>query len=92
MHYVPRVIAFFNGDWQLDYFINPTLYMYVLYAATVLLGYFSEFEEFSLHVTFNPHLVLWVGMPGEQILSIDRFPERAPHLTGGLPQWDELLE
>lgn len=73
MNYVPRVVAFLNNDFGMDYFINPTLYMYVLYAATVVTGWFSvlfghyeSFEAFRLEVTFNPHLIVLVG----RILSI----------------------
>lgn len=73
IHYVPQVIAFLNGDFEVHYFVNPTLCAYLLYGITVvtgwvstLWGYFSSFEEFSLHVTFNPSLIFISG----RILSI----------------------
>lgn len=73
IHYIPQVIAFLNGDFEVHYFVNPTLYSYLLYGTTAVLGWistlagsFPSFEEFSLHVTFNPYLIFILG----RILSI----------------------
>ena len=68
LHYARRVLGFLNGDFDVHYFINPSLYMYVLFAAvslagriSVMLGDAVSFEEFKLLVTFNPCLILVLG-------------------------------
>jgi len=68
LHYVTQVIAFLNGDGSVDYFINPTLCAYVIYGATaifglisVISGQFASFDAFSMHTTFNPHLIFITG-------------------------------
>jgi hypothetical protein len=67
-NYLPLVIGFLNGQWDVDYFINPTFYMYILYAATVACGWFAvlidkfeTFADFSLQVTLNPSLIVEIG-------------------------------
>jgi len=64
VHYVHRVTDFLNGRWSLDYFINPSGYMYPVYAATclfggqqVLAGHFDSWAEFRLAATLNPYYV-----------------------------------
>ncbi len=41
LNYLMRVLAFMNGEWDVHYFINPTLYAYVLYAATMVSGWWA---------------------------------------------------
>ena len=68
LHYLVRVLAFLNGSWDVRYFINPTLYAYLLYAAVlvnggwaVLSGQFPSLAEYSLAVTFDPYPILVAG-------------------------------
>ncbi|MFH2002005.1 MAG: glycosyltransferase family 39 protein, partial [Planctomycetota bacterium] len=68
LNYLNRVLGFLNGSWDVHYFINPTLYAYLLYAATAasglwatLSGRFASFSDFALSVTFDPYPILVAG-------------------------------
>ena len=68
IHYVDVAGKFLNGDWWVDYFVNPTLYIYVLYAATVLwggvlvgVGTYDSFSEFVFDATLDPYPLILVG-------------------------------
>ncbi|MHC4944441.1 MAG: ArnT family glycosyltransferase [Planctomycetota bacterium] len=68
LHYVRRAVGILNGQWEVEYFINPSLYMYVLYGTTVVCGWaltmagqFESFAEFTLEAALNPYMVTMVG-------------------------------
>lgn len=68
MHYVSPVVGFLQGRWKVNYFINPTLYIYLLYAATCLtglalvgMGRYSSWDHFVTDVSLDPGLVTIVG-------------------------------
>lgn len=68
VHYTPRIVAFLNGEWGDRKFVNPSLYLYLLYAVTsisgwvlVLAGRFESFAEFTAEVSANPHLITVLG-------------------------------
>ncbi|MFT4542939.1 MAG: hypothetical protein ACI841_002440 [Planctomycetota bacterium] len=67
-HYTKMVGEFLQGDWKVDYFVNPTLYMYLLYAATsvsgwigVATGHYDSFGEMAIDATMDPYLVTIIG-------------------------------
>lgn len=67
-HYVPLVVQFLGGDWSVDYFVNPTLTMYLLYAVVavrgwvgVLTGTFDSYGEFVLEATIDPYQITMAG-------------------------------
>ncbi len=67
-HYVPTVVQFLQGQWEIGYFVNPTLYMYLLYAVTALTGLFlvvvgryPSWDGFVTDVTLDTGLVTMVG-------------------------------
>ena len=67
-HYLDLVVGFLNGNWDVEYFVNPTLYMYLLYVVTVVVGAvlvfsgrFESFEAFVLEATRDDYLVTMVG-------------------------------
>lgn len=68
VHYVDQAVRYLNGRWQTNYFVNPTLTMYLLYAvsalsgwAMVALGRFDSYADFVLEATLNPYLVTVIG-------------------------------
>lgn len=75
--YVKLVAQFLNGDWSVDYFGNPTLYMYLMYAATVVCGIvliaagrYESYSEFVLDATINPYLITIVGRSITVVVSV----------------------
>ncbi len=71
VHYLTLATDFLNGRWSVDYFINPTLYAYLVWAGTVafgglcvLGGRFESFAAFRLEATIDPW---WVLMPARAI-------------------------
>lgn len=67
-HYFEMACSFLNGRFGVHYFINPTLFAYVLAAAGALVGgirrLFGADASFGLFVareTVAPHLLLWAG-------------------------------
>jgi hypothetical protein len=71
VHYLTLATDFLNGRWSVDYFINPTLHAYLVWAASaafgalaVLAGRFESFAAFRLEATLDPW---WVLMPARVI-------------------------
>lgn len=68
VHYVRHVIAFLNNDWNVEYFINPTLYMYLVYGVVSIVGYFMviigsflSFDDFVVYSSLNPYPIILTG-------------------------------
>lgn len=68
VHYVPRVMGFYAGVWGNRDFINPSLYLYLLYGVTwlgggllVLGGRHESLAEFCVETSVEPYFVAIVG-------------------------------
>jgi len=68
IHYIVQCLAFLNNDWRVEYFVNPTLFSYLLFGATavwgwhsVLFGLAGSFQDFVDEVSRNPHDVILAG-------------------------------
>jgi len=68
VHYVSLVQQFLAGNPRVVYFVNPTLYAYVTYAATALggwtlvaLGSFDSYSDFVLDAKLNPYYATIAG-------------------------------
>jgi hypothetical protein len=65
---VRHTAAFLNDDWNVAYFVNPTLYTYLLYAATcitgnalVVTGHHESFDDFIASCSLNVYPILVTG-------------------------------
>src|SRR5262249_51220228 len=67
-HYLTLASRFLHGRFDVDYFINPTLYSYVVAAAGAIVGGIrrlfgvdATFDLFLARETVAPHLLLWAA-------------------------------
>jgi dolichyl-phosphate-mannose-protein mannosyltransferase len=67
-HYVDLVRRFLNGNYRVEYFINPTGYAYILHGVTAVAGYVrvalgmeESFRDFVIRETLHPHVIVIVG-------------------------------
>ena len=73
LNYSSRVVDCLSGDWNVNYFINPSLYIFLVAAAgkiagsiLVCAGEFSSFDDFVLLESLNAYHVTMIG----RVLSI----------------------